>query len=400
MISLCFILSITSHSEAAFKGDTELLKYIAEAYEVSCEKIRSWEGTASVDISEVHLGQEEAIKKGWKRHVETDFLYDYDSDAMRWISTFEDTTYNQGQEDRQKPVDFSGMAKTKQGFQMFYDKSNEEGFRTLEILPIDQVNRTENGLTFDPSYVWRHLHPNLTGVLRNWYKERDNISSGHSIHRQGDIVTVKSVLPASALPGGSPDQEIINVLVFDLSKGCNLLKFEALSPVTDVRWDLEYEEIGGAFVIKTISKEHKIKSPGNEYSKYFKANLNNKMVNQPVEPSEFEYDKIGLRPGDKIIDRMVGELIYDWKKDYRVEDAPFATSSQEDVKSDLLDKNETSEESETVIEDVQKTPDPTDNSRGDQNIVIPSHKFWIIIPVLFIIIGILFFYVKLKKGKV
>jgi hypothetical protein len=299
---LAFIISYASPL-VAFEGDTDLLRVIADGYEVSWENFRTWEGSAFAEISEVRSVSDGTIQEGWKRHIEMVFVCDNDSNASRWVSSFTDTTYSSGKTERRDPLVYSGMVKGNQGFQMVYEKSKERGLRTLDIFPVDDINRSEYGLSFDPQYVWKNVHPNIIGVLRNWYEERNDITSGHSIIRKGNIITITSILPGSAMPGGTDDQELSNVLVFDLSQGCNLVELKALNPASDVTWNLEYENINGVFVPKNISKEHKIKNQGSAYFLYFKARFDNKMVNEPVDPVEFEFDKIGLREGDRIIDR-------------------------------------------------------------------------------------------------
>jgi len=63
-----------------------------------------------------------------------------------------------------------------------------------------------------------------------------------------------------------------------------------------------------------MSKSHIDRSSGKEIHQEIKATLINKLVNKPVDPREFEFDKIGLRPGDYVLDRTAGNMHYEWKK--------------------------------------------------------------------------------------
>jgi len=301
----------------AIEGDVELLKLIADGYETNWEKIRTWGGSAVVEISEVDEKTEKSAQNGWKRHNQAEFLVDRNLGATRWINRIEDITYNQGKEEQRKPFDYSGMVKSNKGCQMIYDSTDKQRIRTMEILPPADIIRNEGSFIFDPQYIWEHIYPVLQ-QLRFCYENANdpNLSSGHTIVRQGNIVTFELKVHSEV-----PGQDNFNRLVFDLSKGCNLVELVALCPVNEVRWKLDYEQIGNVFVVKEMSKSYKDKRQGNERYNQMKVTLNNKIVNKPVDSAEFEFDKIGLRPGDNILDRMVGELVYPWRKEYPISEA-------------------------------------------------------------------------------
>lgn len=295
------------------EGDVELLKFIADGYENSWEKVRTWGGSATIAFEDFNGKVEQTPSSGWRRHKQTEFLLDRDSKMTRWNARVEEVILDAGKEQQKSPFDYSGIIKPQQAYQMFYDIKNEKKIRTLEVLSPDGVIRTIGGFTFDPVYILQHeVYPDLPLMLRFYYENSHDPAIGEcSVVRDGDIVKFEVSLPME-----DTDQKTINRFVFDLSKGCNLLEFEALGVETDVRWQIDYERVDDVFIIKGLSNSYVCKVPGNESHSQMKALLVNKMVNKPVNPTEFEFDKIGLRPGDRILDRMVGELVYTWKDEY------------------------------------------------------------------------------------
>jgi len=280
------------------KGDIELLKIIADGYETSWKKIRTWGGAAAIDYSVTNGKKDQSHQTGWIRHSQAEFLLDRDLDATRWNVHIENITFDADIQQQKSLFDYSGMLKDGQGYQMVYNRQDQKMGRTLEKLPPDQILRTEGSFAFDPIYILQHIYPDIPGMMRFYYKDANNPNVAYTVIREGNIVKFESKVPTDV-----PSQPCVNRLVFDLSKGCNLIEFEGISPITDGRWLVDYEQVGDVFVIKSMSYSHTDKRPGYESRSQFNVVFDNKMVNKPIAPYEFEFDRIGFR--DRILDRTV-----------------------------------------------------------------------------------------------
>jgi len=394
-----FLILIVAAPLSAIEGDVELLRFIADAYETNQEKIRTWGGSVVVESSVVYAETEELIQKGRKRHSKTKFLIDKNFGATRWNTRFKEVTYNEGKEKQREAFDYSGMVKSNQGYQMFYDSEDKQALRTMELLSADNIIRTENGFTFDPAYIWEHIYP-IRQQMKFYYENahNPNFSSGHTIIRQGDIVTFESKVPS-----GIHGKDNVNRLVFDLSQGCNLVELVALSQVNEVRWKLDYERIGKVFVIKEISKSYKDKRPGNEHREQMKATLINKIVNNPVNPAEFKFDKIALRPGDHILDRTIGGLEYVWKE---TPDDVLEVLQNTGEELDTSPLQKVPSTSPVIVQNVPEIPESVvvdaENSSGD-GLALKSLSFGIVcafVVLLWVTGWFVFGKIFRKKGRI
>ena len=276
------------------KGDIELLKVIADGYEANLQKLKTWQGQASI-TSSVSMGSgQEAVHRQGK--YKADFLVDRTLDAVRWTwFTLEETEYKEGQKTTSGLNPMAGVSKGECDYVLFYHGYGQPfERRNLNIYPRDRWPKHFQGFGFDPMYILKEitLVP-IPEILRSSYEQANSPKvSPTTIVREGDIVTFQKGL-----------EGIINRYVFDLAKGCSVLECYNSSPGHgETYWKLDYEKLAGVFVIKTISLVYEHKRPDLKGTSKRMAVLTNAMVNAPIDEAEFSVGKLGLKPGDTIRD--------------------------------------------------------------------------------------------------
>lgn len=325
---------------AEMKGDIELLRLIADGYEANLEKLSTWKGKVNVKGFHTPIPSTDWGERRWES--ENDFLLDRDQEAIRWHGkTVKGTQILEGKESQLPQSVHSGMIKSKYDFRLTFP-DNEKGRRNLLIVPSGKWPRNFESNVFDPVHILtKEIYPGLLEQLRGYYKlqsEGNLTFSNGSVTRQGDMVTIET----DNERGGDVGR-IITRFVFDLSKGCCLTDFLNSSRPSESHWKLDYEEISGVYVMKKVALTYKDKREGREYISTREAILTNEMVNEPVNPAEFELDKIGMKPGDGVFDRVMGGISYDWKKEFTPNEA-------------LQDAGETSPVSINTVQEAN-TPD-------------------------------------------
>ncbi len=304
------VLTIPEHALFAdMKGDIELLKLVTDGYEANFEMLSTWRG--SVALKGFHTPIPSAADWGERQwQSESEFLLDRDQEAIRWRGrTLEGTQTLEGKTSPLPRSVNSGMIKSECDYRLTFPE-NEKEPRNLLVIPSGQWPRNFESDVFDPIHILtEEIYPGLLEQLRGYYRLQSegklSFSNGR-ITRQGDIVTVETDNDRG------DSGRIITRYSFDLSKGCCLTEFLNSSRASESHWELDYEKVAGVFVMKQVALTYKDKRENQEYTSTREAVLTNVMVNDPVDPCEFELDKIGMRPGDHVFDRIMGGVSYVW----------------------------------------------------------------------------------------
>jgi hypothetical protein len=373
---VCLFVIAVSSTQAVIEGDIELLRYIADGYETSWEQLRTWGGEAETTFISSG-GTPPPYPRDWKRCNHAVFLIDRDAEAVRWNVGIEEIILDHDKEQNKKLQDYSGMTKNNRAFQMFYNTKNEKLVRTLEVGPEDNIIKNVTGFSFDPIYILqKDVFPDLPNKLRFYYEKAKSPKIGEcKIIRDGDIVKFEVKL----ITEGS-NYENINRFTFDLSQGCNLLELYASGEQTDVQWRLDYEKVRDVFIPKKISRNYVNKTPGSESKSQFNAVFNNKMVNEKVDFREFEFDKLGLRPGDRILDRMVGDLYYIWKPELSKSGVDVLKTTNDTSTSIVLQATQQEAQKATTVIDanmgssvIQEAQEATEMASSDKTSSVPLY---------------------------
>ncbi len=294
---------------ADMEGDIELLKIIADGYEANLEALRTWKAKVTLKGFHTAIPSTDWGQRQWESQNE--FLLDRDQDAIRWYC--ERVKGTQTLEGKTNPLPQerdSGMIKGEYDYRLTFPEV-EKGRRNLLIIPSGRWPRNFQSNVFDPIHILtKEIYPGLIEQLRYYHQLGGKMKSNGSITREGDIVTVETDNDRGHYG------RIITRFVFDLSKGCCLREFFNSSRVSESHWKLDYERIADVFVMKKVALTYKDKRKASRYVSTREAVLTNEMVNEPVDPKEFELDKIGMRPGDRVFDRVMGGVSYEWNGEF------------------------------------------------------------------------------------
>lgn len=153
--------------------------------------------------------------------------------------------------------------------------------------------------------VWEIFPPQLLQHIN----EHGGFSvDGHPLkieeRMDGDTVGYRIQIPGKV----SPEQYLFITMVFSGEKGFNIISYEVTYPNGKVFQQLtwEYELVSGVYLpIKTTEQNFRPDTGQLSYDKI--STFKNLKINQPIPPETFTYKNLGLKNGDKFIDKILGE---------------------------------------------------------------------------------------------
>jgi len=387
------------------QSDPDMLRFIADGYEANIEKLRTWKGTAirqgarkTPEPADVSIPSK--IEEEWAEQIK--FVSDRDRNATLW--------YGKPTEG-QSPLSVvsSGMNKGEYNYKM--DFSNKPEFsqepRTLRIYSLGTSVHGIQINEFDPVWILVQdvgLDGNMGKNLRSWAKfieEEPMPERGYKLTRQGDIITLELFAPDNNSETGGM---VTSRYLFDLTKGCSVVEQEHISSRSETHWKLDYEKQGGVFVPKEITRAYKDKLKGGDT--YRHVTITTEMVNKPISQSEFEYEALGLRPGDYIVDHVKGGLRYKWRQDFGIDEALQTLNSDDEIldnKGTTLQPsgNETKapniKQNEQAIQPAIETHAMAQSRQEGQKII--DYLLWSLAILTIIVIGVFLFKQKLNITK-
>jgi hypothetical protein len=137
------------------------------------------------------------------------------------------------------------------------------------------------------------------------------------------------------------DKRFFNVYVFDLKKGCSLVETHNRGRNSESREVIDYEEHEGVFVPNKITTSLVSEKPPSVNTSR-NITITTKTINTKIPPSEFQYEQLGLRPGDEIVDHSAGGRRYKWESPDNIEDVVKSVwgSIIRDVEESVPPKND------------------------------------------------------------
>ena len=291
------IMASSSLSYGEIEGDKELLRLIAQGFQANLDKITTWQGEAHINYFRTSESEEakQYFNKRWMKHSAV-FVYDGKLEATRWNWTcLEDRWEKDGQEKAGVSPYFKNCM-LKDGALYEFGMITPSKMKRPYYLSIHSSERRPIGdfpHDFDPLYYFRCARGNVPEDLMWYYSMADNPDMVGTITREGNLVTFERTLTG-----------LINRYQFDLSKGCNVVSFVSDDPSVKGSWSFEYEEINGVFVPKKAiyHNEAKVEGAAKPEVLHQEIEFTRNIINQPVDPAEFDLDKLGLQPGDIVQD--------------------------------------------------------------------------------------------------
>jgi hypothetical protein len=329
-VALAMILGLLGGQKCYSQGDPELLRLVADGYEANLERLRTWRGTAIRRVERAPSQSSDGnMPLGFKEEIaeQLKFVADRDKDAALWYGTLLKPVLQSSESKPRSSRVNSGMNKGNYHYQMDAMREPESDPRTKRILLAYSKDAVSHGLQveeFDPVWVLVQdlgASGTMGEALRSCAQSIENKTpapegAGYKLERKGDVVTIEIYGPSE---GGGISR---SSYVFDLSRGCSLVGQHNIDSHSEHHWELAYEEHNGVFVPTEISRLTRNKDGALRHHIVFTT----QMVNEPVSESEFSYEALGLRPGDYVVDHMLGGLKYQWKLATEVTDEAVAGS--------------------------------------------------------------------------
>lgn len=353
-VLLGFTSTICSGAELS---EPDLLRLIADGYEDNLSRLRTWTGSAV----------REASSEGDKpvNYLERlDFILDRDQEAYLWRGN---RTRESGESRKQITELNSGMNKEGYTYKMDFlgDRSGNYSKILRGTLLIYSEENFPKGIftpSFDPIWMLTSklsmnggLFKKLRGVAD--FIENNLIPEGsYEIIREGSKV---KIILYRILDKVNVDKNRFTVYVFDLKKGYSLLESHSKDADGELHYVLDYEEHNGVFVpnkitARLVSGEYKIDDTRN-------ITITTKSVNEKIPPSEFQFEKLGLRPGDYILDHSVGGIRYQWKTSDVLEETIDAVLESMISNDGGLVASKSKDEQAPEIDDAEDTKLPAEN---------------------------------------
>ena len=309
-ILAAILLIFNPNTSATITGDKELLRLIANAYQNNIDKIVSWKGKAQIhDYTTNGAFNNESYDNRTIDHS-VEFVYDKAIAAARWNWDVKSDTLKRGPSQSVNP-------------DLYFKNTMIMGSRSYTHGPIfpdpilpDVTPRPSTlvirsshdekpkmlSVDFHPMYYFRLVEDDIVERLMFYYENAENAAlSDGSINRNNNIVVFETKAGNS-----------INRFTFDLSLGGNLISYYAEDPITKVEYGFEYQSVKGAFIPKHFAYENT--NNRHDPPRIYKREVEflESALNEPIPRAEFEFEKLGIAPGDTIIDTLMG-LEYQYK---------------------------------------------------------------------------------------
>jgi hypothetical protein len=398
-VAVALSIGLLGKSPCSAQDNAALMRFIADGYETNLEKLRTWKGTAVVEGSALSYQKVEGtaftgLQEEWKKEVR--FVADRDRDAALWYGKY--VQYSEGGTPKNKTQDMeSGMNRGQYSYAMdFYSEQRLEKVpRAMRLYSREQIPHGFQLNEFDPVSMLTEdvgAHGQRAGQLKIWADEVEDpeIQRIFKLTRQGDIVTVFICAPRD---DGTIDPKYGSRYVYDLSKGCAMTECWHTAPGMENGWQVDYEEHGGVFVPAAMT----LFIQNAQIKHRHHAVITTEMVNEPVPESEFGYEAMGLRPGDRITDHVKGGLTYQWRLPPTEKDAPDVAvddGPSSDEKEPSLAKQNSEASGKHATQSVSK---PAGDSDGNKRTHKDGQRGLPVLPLILGISAIVGFGVLLAK---
>jgi len=304
------ISMLVPSSWAHLSGDPRLFKLVAIIHQSNKGKIYSWQGEATRE--EVFASTNSILSKETQS---INYVFDISKDALRWSLSRESRLVDENSEMNKSLGSITrldGMLKDDAFYKYWPSRMTMKGEKknTLVIWPKQKSRKLSYSEVFHPMwYLTGHMTKctdDLAERLLFFYEEPNMPAlSESSIYRNNDSIVFTL---------NDKSSNLTHRYEFDLSKGGNITKYiSQFEKDTEVR-EWSYEEIDNVWIPRSFAYEY---NTGVAHSLgHTKRTINivfsNSVLNKAIPSSEFTIEKLGIRAGDPITDRING-LSYFYK---------------------------------------------------------------------------------------
>jgi hypothetical protein len=172
---------------------------------------------------------------------------------------------------------------------------------TLNIDSTDGFVAVNTSDDFDPRVCLTHptgtSGRSMIALLNMYYDNSDHPEINAKVTREGDKVILH-------VDGSGA---IIMHLECDLAQGCAPVSYSITAPTIGLTYSYEYEQISGVFVPKRFTYKHETHEEGAKAKSQVRDMVfTRNSINEPIPESEFSFESLGVRPGDRVSDRFIG----------------------------------------------------------------------------------------------
>ncbi|OHB55872.1 MAG: hypothetical protein A2173_04730 [Planctomycetes bacterium RBG_13_44_8b] len=328
-----------------------ILELIANAIRENYEQIKTWYGEIDKKITWVHTGSlaEElfrnatdakgAVPKALLQKAEDKITFAVDANKnLVYVDTLRDKPSNYFNYNTGDNVGNSGpspICSTIIARSDFILKAHSNSFekgtgRLLHKRAIKEPLKSEPRTGWykladisDPrraffpgaGFTWDTLDNLIKRINKYGKIEFDGYKFTIEEHKKGDNIEYKIIEPAVVnMEQSRPEHYAIITMIFSSRDGFNMIYWDVATGSSMVfqehTW--EYELVDGIYLPKR--RIIKIYDSNGTVTDEYDSTYNNNKVNQEVSPETFTYNNLGLKNGDKFIDKIEG-------KEYKYQDA-------------------------------------------------------------------------------
>ncbi len=287
---------------AVVHGDAELLRAVAMKNKANNEAILTWKGNVIIHDSTKRTD-------GYDREVErkASFAFGRVEDAVRWCMETSAVRFIDGGKSVPDPEAgyYGGMLKDDRYYTYkIYKKEKRYKSHHLVILDKKRARGEMFALNFDPTYFLKDHGEDIPQRLMFLYKKA-NAPKLHDwfVTRDGNLVTVETRSDGT-----------VNRYVFDLSKGGSMVSYYGKDANDEEKWTYDFEQKGGVWVLKAVDQTHEYgMSADVKVCSWKRIEWIENIVNESLDPDEFSFDKLGVKPGDWVHDTFSG-VVFRYKE--------------------------------------------------------------------------------------
>ena len=300
-VILCLLFSTATR---ATEADAGLLKKMAAMLRENRGSIRCWQGKADMETSSVEkVPLQPSAPEGrtgvFKRKTVATFWYSADLEATRWTVSAEDRYYD----DKGEPISsifretYDEMVKgrTLYRYRDYFKVKGGKSVKGLTIWSADKARQGGISSSFDPMWFFTHDGHDTIEKLDVYSVLVANGRKDIAVRQEGQLVVLQEDFEEGKIRH-----------VFDLARGGNQVEY--LSEITTGlragtrRETWSYQKAGGAWVPVAWSSTRNGCPDGT-------VTFTESRVNEPIAPSEFTLEGLGVRNGDPVSD-TVARLAY------------------------------------------------------------------------------------------
>ena len=283
---------------AVVRGDVELLKIVAMKHKSNFESILTWKGEAFEVRTSTQGDWYDYLMKN-----KCTFAYDRLQRAVRWNKEpQENHCINHGE----PQIDILANYNSEMFKGQYYYKYNgyEQPDKSVVYGLVINSSRAASGWQehgLDPRYLFNEPAGNTVyeRLVLMYNNPNDESPFEYYVKREGNLVKLEL---------SRDEGRRTHNMVFDLSKGGNIVENYNKTPTAENIRKYEYEEKSGIWVLKSYKWINSSHRKNGEVSKSTRTiNWSNSVVNVPFEEDEFSLEKLGVKHGDKISDHRINK---------------------------------------------------------------------------------------------